>query len=379
MSKASGGSAHRIRPLLAAAVGAVLVADVLVAVAASSDPAQRTGGSSPVVVADPAVAMLLNGAIGPGGARASTAPSIVRHQQHAAVPVAAASPAHKKKAPQPTLGDTVIGAVGGIAGALASGATGGGGSPPSEPTKPKHGRKHPHQPVNGGSGSGTTSPPHATGGGKNAVPQVDLQYVPSYTELATLKQRAPGFSGRYDNTRSMTVPKTWYGRTIAMPVTDQTSTRVRVRLARRPDESQIWVRRRAVTLSSTRYALLIDISKHRLYMFKSGRQVASYPVGVGLPQTPTPTGTYFIAFHAPPNGPGYGPVMLETSAHSKVFQSFEGGNDAIIALHGPITAQSNAAIGKNGTAISNGCIRMHNSQLVKVAKVPDGTPIILAP
>jgi lipoprotein-anchoring transpeptidase ErfK/SrfK len=177
----------------------------------------------------------------------------------------------------------------------------------------------------------------------------------------------------------MTVPKTWYGRTTVMPVTDQSRTRVRVRLARRPDESQIWVRRRAVTFTSTNYALLIDISKHRIYMFKSGRQIASYPVGDGLPQTPTPTGNYFIAFHAPPNGPGYGPVMLETSAHSRVFRTFEGGNDAIIAIHGPITAQSDAQIGKNGTAISNGCIRMHNRQLVKVARVPDGTPIILAP
>jgi lipoprotein-anchoring transpeptidase ErfK/SrfK len=68
--------------------------------------------------------------------------------------------------------------------------------------------------------------------------------------------------------------------------------------------------------------------------------------------------------------------MLETSAHSTVFRTFEGGNDAIIAIHGPIG--SDAAIGTNGAAISNGCIRMHNSQLVKVAHVEDGSPIIIA-
>jgi lipoprotein-anchoring transpeptidase ErfK/SrfK len=217
------------------------------------------------------------------------------------------------------------------------------------------------------------------GNPRRPAPRVDLQYVPTYTVLATLKARAPGFSSAHSNQRKMIVPTSWYGRRTVMPVTAQSRTRVRVRLARRPDESQVWVRRRAVTLSFTRYAVLIDISQHRLYLFKAGRQLATYPVGVGLPQTPTPTGTYFIAFHAPPNGPGYGPVMLETSAHSRVFQSFEGGNDAIIALHGPITSESDAQIGKNGTAISNGCIRMHNNQLVKVARVPDGTPIILAP
>jgi lipoprotein-anchoring transpeptidase ErfK/SrfK len=176
----------------------------------------------------------------------------------------------------------------------------------------------------------------------------------------------------------MIVPTSWYGYTTTMPVVAQTATRVKVRLARRPDESTTWVRKRSVRFSSTKYALLVDISQHRIYLFKAGRQLGSYPVGVGLPQTPTPTGSYFLAFHAPPNGPGYGAVMLETSAHSKVFQTFEGGNDAIIAIHGPITAQSDAQIGKNGTRISNGCIRMHNSQLLKVAKVPDGTPIILA-
>jgi lipoprotein-anchoring transpeptidase ErfK/SrfK len=125
--------------------------------------------------------------------------------------------------------------------------------------------------------------------------------------------------------------------------------------------------------------LLVDISQRRIYLFKAGRQVGSYPVGVGLPQTPTPTGNYFIAFHAPPNGPGYGAVMLETSAHSKVFRTFEGGNDAIIAIHGPITSASDARIGKNGTRISNGCIRMHDRQLEKVMWVPDGTPITIVP
>jgi lipoprotein-anchoring transpeptidase ErfK/SrfK len=290
------------------------------------------------------------------------------------VPVAAASPAHKKKAPA-TLGGTVIGAVGGIAGGLLSGASGGGGTP-SQPTKPKRGGGH-----SGGHGSGSGGGPtsHAPAGPQRPAPRVDLQYVPAYTMLAKLKGSAAGFSSRHATTRTMTVPRAWYGRTTVMPVTDQSRTRLKVRLARRPDESQVWVRRHAVTLSSTTYALLIDISQHRLYLFKSGRQLASYPVGVGLRQTPTPTGDYFIAFHAPPNGPGYGPVMLETSAHSRVFTSFEGGDDAIIALHGPITPESNAEIGKNGAAISNGCIRMHNSELVKVARVPDGTPIVLAP
>jgi lipoprotein-anchoring transpeptidase ErfK/SrfK len=376
MSKAASGGLPHARRLVTTALGAVLIADLVVVVTASPHPLRHDSAQSKIVVADPAVAQLLTGMIGPGGVR-TDAPRALRHEQQSAVSVVAASPARKKK-PQPTLGDSVIGAVGGLAGALASGATGGGGSSPGKPGKPKSGH-HPKSGGSGGKSSGASPPAHVPSNASHAAPRVDLQYVPSYTVLAKLKQSAAGFANSHTTARKMTVPKAWYGRTSVMPVTDSSSTRVKVRLARRPDESQAWVRRKTVTLSSTTYALLIDISKHRIYLFKSGRQVASYPVGVGLPQTPTPTGNYFIAFHAPPNGPGYGPVMLETSAHSQVFQSFEGGDDAIIAIHGPITSQSDAAIGSNGTRISNGCIRMHNSQLVKIARVPDGTPIILAP
>jgi lipoprotein-anchoring transpeptidase ErfK/SrfK len=214
----------------------------------------------------------------------------------------------------------------------------------------------------------------------HALPRADRKYVAPYTFLAALKSRhVPGYATARASTPKLSVPKRWRGKTTWMPITDANKTRVRVRLARRPDESQAWVRRRAVKVTATSFALVLDLSQRRLYKFKAGRQLGSYPVGIGLPNTPTPTGNYFIAFHANPNGPGYGAVMLETSAHSKVIRTFEGGNDAIIAIHGPITSASNAAIGKNGTRISNGCIRMHDSQLLKVAWVVDGTPLAIVP
>jgi lipoprotein-anchoring transpeptidase ErfK/SrfK len=212
------------------------------------------------------------------------------------------------------------------------------------------------------------------------LPRADWRYVAPYTFLVALKQRrAAGFATAHAAKPKLMVPKKWRGKTTWMPATDATKSRVRVRLARRPDEAQAWVNRRVVKYQVTTFDLVLDLSQRRMYKFKLGRQVGSYPVGEGLPATPTPTGNYFIAFHADPNGPGYGTVMLETSAHSKVMRTFEGGNDAIIAIHGPITAQSNAQIGKNGTRISNGCIRMHNNDLLKVAWVPDGTPLAIVP
>lgn len=199
--------------------------------------------------------------------------------------------------------------------------------------------------------------------------------VPSFTVVARLHGATRGYSSATSLQPAMRVPGAWYGRTSILPVVRQTSTRLLVRLARRPNESTIWVNRSDVTLGGTNQAIVVDVPAHRLYLFEAGRPKASFPVGVGASATPTPRGTYFVAFHAPPTNYSYGPVMLETSAHSNVYQTFEGGDDAIIAIHGPVG--SDAAIGTHGAAISNGCIRMHSSQLARIANIPDGSPVLL--
>lgn len=213
--------------------------------------------------------------------------------------------------------------------------------------------------------------------GYRIAPERDVAMVPTWTWLAHLEHSTKGFPSANSFSSDRTVPGAWYGYPSILPVIDSTSNRLRVRLAQRPDESVSWISRNAAVLTHTQYAILVDISQHWLYVFKDGIQQESYPVGTGAPGTPTPTGEYFLAFHAPPNGPGYGSVMLETSAHSRVIEHFEGGNDAIIAIHGPIDSQSDREIGDHGAAISNGCIRMHDWDLNQVRHVPNGTPIIL--
>jgi lipoprotein-anchoring transpeptidase ErfK/SrfK len=207
------------------------------------------------------------------------------------------------------------------------------------------------------------------------APPNDVKKIPKLTFLVTLAHNTGGYRTATAKHRSMKVHKKWYGRMSVLPVLAATADRLQVRLARRPNESTAWVNKTVVQWGITRSALLIDLSQRRLYVFERGHEKHSFPIGEGVKRTPTPTGTYFVAFHAPPNGPEYGSVMLETSAHSEVFKTFGGGNDAIIAIHGPIN--SDAAIGKNGARISNGCIRMHNHQLIKTAKVVDGTPLII--
>jgi lipoprotein-anchoring transpeptidase ErfK/SrfK len=233
------------------------------------------------------------------------------------------------------------------------------------------------QPQTAGQGARSHVSYQTDANGYRVAPSRDAALVPTTTWLAHLEHSKHGYPGRNALQSDRKVPGSWYGYPSILPVLNATADRMQVRLAQRPDESTTWITRSAVVMTRTHYAIVVDISQHWLYVFRYGVEQASYPVGTGARGTPTPTGSYFLAFHAPPNGPGYGSVMLETSAHSRVISHFEGGNDAIIAIHGPISSQSDAEIGNHGAAISNGCIRMHDRDLDQVKHVPNGTPIIL--
>ena len=64
---------------------------------------------------------------------------------------------------------------------------------------------------------------------------------------------------------------------------------------------------------------------------------------------------------------------MVTSAHSDTITDWEGSGDALIAIHGPLG--SDAQIGTTGAAVSHGCIRLHEANLVQLRPVPVGTPV----
>jgi lipoprotein-anchoring transpeptidase ErfK/SrfK len=101
--------------------------------------------------------------------------------------------------------------------------------------------------------------------------------------------------------------------------------------------------------------------------------VASFPVGIGIPAAPTPTGRYFVALFAQPPSPGYGQFVMVTSAHSNTISDWEESGDAIVAIHGSLG--SDAAIGTTGARVSHGCIRLHDVDLAQLRNVPAGTPV----
>jgi len=199
--------------------------------------------------------------------------------------------------------------------------------------------------------------------------------VPKSTLLAHLLKKTAGYRTATSKHPNMHIPQYWYGYRTVLPIIAQKNHRLKVRLERRPNGSTTWIRDSVVGYSTTKDAILIDLKYRRLFFFKGGHRKLSAPVGIGAPGDPTPVGSYFVAFHAPPPNSGYGSVILATSAHSTTIKDFEGLKDAIVGIHGPLGEE--AAINPNGARVSHGCIRMLNPDLNKIRHVPNGTPVII--
>lgn len=197
--------------------------------------------------------------------------------------------------------------------------------------------------------------------------------VPASTPLATPN----GEISTYDKPGGAEVGTVgyWYGYPMTMPVVEDRGEWLRIMLPERPNMSTAWVRADDVSESSSRYRIVIRLPEMRLTMYEDGSEVFSAPVGIGTTATPTAPGSFFVAVIEKPGPPGYGPLVLDTNGHSEAIQSWEGSGDAITAIHGPISASSDARIGTTGTRISNGCIRMHEADLVELDVIPLGTPV----
>ena len=195
------------------------------------------------------------------------------------------------------------------------------------------------------------------------------------TLVATTNGPIPGYAAPGAPTPSMTVPGTWYGYPSVLPVITTEPGWLSVRLAQRPNGSTIWVRQSDVTLSSTPYYIVVNLTSMHLSVFENGTQILDFPAGVGAPDDPTPTGHYFMPMQYPSPGPGYGPFVLVTSDHSDAITDWENSGDAIIGIHGPIDSYDDSLIGTTGAAISHGCIRLHDADLAQLSVIPAGTPI----
>jgi len=145
---------------------------------------------------------------------------------------------------------------------------------------------------------------------------------------------------------------------------------VHVRLPVLPNGSEGWVRRDALAAyEEVRTRLVVDRARLTATLARNGRVVFRAPVGVGQARWPTPRGHFTVRSRLTRfASPFYGPLAFGTTARSPVLTDWPGGG--FVGIHG--TDRPQLIPGR----ISHGCIRLRNTDLLRLARLmPVGTPL----
>ena len=202
------------------------------------------------------------------------------------------------------------------------------------------------------------------------LPQRSLR---GWSSVAVAKSgQLTAYSRPSAQTRMLTLTKPNPTQPLTLLVKQRRGGWVQTYLPMRPNGSLAWVRSSAVRLLTDPYALVIRLRSHRLVLKRADRVIRTFPIAVGKPSTPTPTGHFFLTEllkQPDPAGP-YGPYAFGTSDFSDVIKHFGNGGNGQIGIHG--TDQPWVI----GTSASHGCIRLYNRDIVWLAgHIPLGTPV----
>ena len=140
----------------------------------------------------------------------------------------------------------------------------------------------------------------------------------------------------------------------------------------RPNESRGWVRGGSVAIHTTTARIVISLRRRRLYVYRHGRLAGTFAVAVGMKGLSTPRGIFYVTEKLRPASLGgpYGVLALGLSAFQPKLPNWPQGGP--VAIHG--TNQSSLI----GRAVSHGCVRMRNADVLKVsAWVPIGSPVVV--
>ncbi len=146
---------------------------------------------------------------------------------------------------------------------------------------------------------------------------------------------------------------------------------LKVLLPERPNDSTAWVHADSVQLLQTHERIVVDLSARTLAHYVDGNLVDRFRVGIGQPQWPTATGTFYVWAQVPQasaSGP-YGVFALGLSGFSPVLKNWPGGGR--MAIHG---TSDPADLGHQ---VSHGCVRVYNPDMTTLRQVPLGTPVII--
>ncbi len=157
---------------------------------------------------------------------------------------------------------------------------------------------------------------------------------------------------------------------LVLLVVEERNDWLKVLLPIRPNGSMGWIRRVDVGLESHPFRILVELGAHRITVWQGNEIFLQEPVAVGRSATATPGGLFYTTELLKPVGqPQYGPYAFALSGFSEVHQSFAGG-PGVLGIHGT----NNPSV--LGTNVSNGCIRMSNEGITRLAEsLPVGVPV----
>ncbi len=178
--------------------------------------------------------------------------------------------------------------------------------------------------------------------------------------------------GAAEAARTIANPNPTYGTTRVLLVKEDKGDWLNVYLPVRPNGSTGWIRRADVTVTSHAWRIVVEMGEHRLTAYEGKDIYLQAPVGVGHDTTPTPGGLFYtteLIQVVPSQRSSYGPYAYGLSGFSEVWYDF-GGGDGQFGIHGTGDPSS---VGRD---VSNGCIRMTNDAITKLAeKLPLGVPV----
>ena len=142
----------------------------------------------------------------------------------------------------------------------------------------------------------------------------------------------------------------------------------------RPNGQRGWVPAQALRLrpAVNRVVIRRDARRLEVRRLADGRILFRAPVAVGAPEARTPLGRdFYVQWRFTPSDPFFGPFALETSAYSRL-SDWPGGG--VVGIHGT------SLPGLIGQAVSHGCIRMRNGDVLRLRRLAAvGTPLDVVP
>jgi L,D-transpeptidase-like protein len=165
--------------------------------------------------------------------------------------------------------------------------------------------------------------------------------------------------------------KTTFGSPRILAVVGSRGAWLRVLTDALPNGRSGWVSARDGLMYPVDWVVDVSLARRQVTVRHGGRVVQRFPVAIGRPGNPTPTGDFAVTDKVRMRDPGgpYGCCALALTAHQPNIPQGWGGGDRV-AIHG--TSQP----GSIGYAASLGCLRAGESDVRRlVGTVPLGAPV----